>query len=387
MWNQILFQTFLRYFEKIHTGSLTLETPDHKTYHFKGITEGPCANIRLYDWRVISAVAAKGDIGFAEAYRESLWETDDLVALCSVAVANQDVLNPCFESGGLHYYFHQVFYLFQKNSLRGSRKNIHAHYDIGNSFYALWLDPTMTYSSALYSNDNEDLSIAQNNKYDRILNAFERDSGALLEIGCGWGGFADRAMDGHKDFDITGITLSDEQHDFAQARLMNKAKIKLEDYRHQQGKYDQIVSIEMFEAVGEKYWPVYFNKIKELLADGGKAIIQTITVDDREFENYKRRTDFIRSYIFPGGMLPSPSRFDAEARKAGLNPGNRFEFGKDYAQTLETWLQNFDDVAGKIKAMGFDEKFIRLWRFYLAACAAGFRAGFTNVQQIELSHA
>jgi cyclopropane-fatty-acyl-phospholipid synthase len=208
----------------------------------------------------------------------------------------------------------------------------------------------------------------------------------LLEVGCGWGGLAERAIT-KGDYDIKGITLSEQQHDYAQNRLGQNATIALEDYRHQSGKFDNIISIEMFEAVGERYWPIYFGKIKDLLADKGTAVIQTITMNEHDFPRYRRGGDFIRSYIFPGGMLPSPSRFDEEAQKAGLKTGNHYQFGLDYARTLETWLASFDAKIDDIKALGYDDGFIRLWRFYLAACASGFRTGRTDVIQVELNHA
>jgi cyclopropane-fatty-acyl-phospholipid synthase len=279
-----------------------------------------------------------------------------------------------------------LFYLFRLNTIKGSKKNIHAHYDLGNAFYSLWLDPSMTYSSALYQSEQDSLTQAQYNKYDRMLDCINHQSGRLLEVGCGWGGLAERAI--HKgDYDIKGITLSEEQHDFAQARLGKDVKIVLEDYRHQTGLYDHIISIEMFEAVGERFWPTYFQKLKSLLAKNGKAVIQTITINEHDFPNYRKGGDFIRSFIFPGGMLPSVSRFKQEAEKAGLKAHEPYKFGHDYARTLETWLENFDKQKQQVRALGFDDGFIRLWRFYLAACAAGFRTNKTDVMQMELTHA
>ena len=219
-----------------------------------------------------------------------------------------------------------------------------------------------------------------------IIDCMETGSGRVLEIGCGWGGFAERTH-ARGDYAIKGITLSDEQHAYAQKRTKNYADIALEDYRHQTGRYDRIVSIEMFEAVGEKFWQTYFKKLRELMADNGKAVIQTITINDTDFARYRSGGDFIRSFIFPGGMLPSPSRFRAEAAKAGLKANNEFFFGQDYATTLQEWLTKFDSKTSDIKSLGFDEGFIRLWRFYLGACAGGFQAGHTNVMQVELAHA
>ncbi len=276
-------------------------------------------------------------------------------------------------------------YLFRINTLKGSKKNIHAHYDLGNAFYKLWLDPSMTYSSAIFDDSTKNLEQAQHRKYDRIIDELDAGSGSLIEVGCGWGGFAERAQQ-RGDFDIKGITLSEEQHAFAQQRLGNSADIVLEDYRHQQGKFQHIVSIEMFEAVGERYWQTYFAKLKSMLQQKGKAVVQTITINEADFPRYRRGGDFIRSFIFPGGMLPTPTRFKQEAAKAGLKVDNEFFFGYDYAKTLGVWLNNFDAEINKVKALGFDESFIRLWRFYLAACISGFNTDRTNVMQVTLSH-
>ncbi len=386
MLNKIFFDQILRKAEQIHTGSLTIQTPSGKNYDFKGKNSGLESKIIINDWACITQWVTKGDIGFAETYRDGLWNTPDLLATLTIAMMNKDVVDPYLKSNKLQNLFYQFLYFFQRNSIDGSKKNIHAHYDLGNDFYQLWLDPTMTYSSALYKG-TDDLKTAQNNKYDRILNQLNSNTGRILEIGCGWGGFAERAVSQNDDYDIKGITLSQAQHDFATKRLDSDAQIVIEDYRHQTGKYDHIVSIEMFEAVGEQFWPTYFSKMKELLSDNGKAVVQTITILNDRFESYKKETDFLRSYIFPGGLLPSPNRFAQEAEKAGLKPSNNFEFGQDYARTLHQWLDNFDDVISNVKDMGFDEKFIRLWRFYLAGCSAGFASGYTNVQQIELQHA
>jgi len=386
MLEKFLSEQIFKQLENLHSGSLTIETPDHKKYAFKGDKEGGSGHIVIHHWPVISAIAAKGDIGLAETYRDNLWSTPDLLGLLTVLMQNRDLIEKYTKANIFQNFFIKLYYLTQMNSLEGSRKNIQAHYDLGNDFYSLWLDPSMTYSSAIYGADN-DLTKAQHNKYDRIIDQLNSNSGRLLEIGCGWGGFAERVQHRDKDINVKGITLSDEQHAFAQERLDNNAQIVIEDYRKQEGQFDHIVSIEMFEAVGEKYWPVYFSKVKELLSQKGKAVIQTITVRNDEFEKYKKESDFIRSHIFPGGLLPSPERFKEEARKVGLKTNNQFEFGLDYARTLEEWLQNFDSVKDKVKALGFDEPFIHMWRFYLAGCAAGFHSGYTNVQQIELEHA
>lgn len=383
---QITSDQLFRRLDHLDAGTLKLITPDGKTRVFQGKNPGENANLELRDWRVISNMIRKGDIGFAEDYRAGKWETDNLTGLATLGLVNRNALDSLVAGNNFSRTLSMLSYLFKLNSLKGSRRNIHAHYDLGNDFYKLWLDPTMTYSSAIFKNPNENLTEAQHNKYDRILDCLNQNSGSLLEVGCGWGGFAERAQE-HGDFGIKGVTLSQEQHDYARDRLGDKADIVLEDYRHQDQKFDNIVSIEMFEAVGERYWSTYFNKIRDLLSKDGKAVIQTITMNEKDFPRYRRGGDFIRSFIFPGGMLPSPSRFHAEAAKAGLKTGNQFTFGQDYARTLELWLHEFDAKYDEVKALGFDDGFIRLWRFYLAACIAGFRTGRTDVMQVELAHA
>ena len=383
---QLTSDQLFRRLDHLDTGTLKLTTPDGKTRVFEGKNPGESASIELRDWRVVSNMVRKGDIGFAEDYRAGNWETDNLTALTTLGLVNRRALDRLVTGNNFSRTLSMLSYLLRLNSLKGSKKNIHAHYDLGNDFYKLWLDPSMTYSAAIFQDQNEPLEHAQHNKYDRILDRLNQSSGSLLEVGCGWGGFAERAQD-KGDFGIKGVTLSEEQHDYARARLGTKANIALEDYRHQEGKYDNIVSIEMFEAVGERYWQTYFGKIGSLLNKNGKAVIQTITMNDQDFPRYRRGGDFIRSYIFPGGMLPSPSRFRDEVSKSGLKSENEFYFGQDYARTLELWLNDFEAKRSEVKALGFDDGFIRLWRFYLAACIAGFRTGRTDVMQVELSHA
>lgn len=386
MITHIITSKFLKQLRNLEFGSLQVVTPDDHQYSFEGPKPGICADIKIHDWRAISNLAVRGDIGFAEAYRSGFWDSSNLESLFTLAMDNEHVLSKYMAGNPLFQTLSRLSYLFTTNTLNGSKKNIHAHYDIGNSFYKLWLDPSMTYSSALFDSNHESLEEAQYNKYDRILSKMENSSGSLLEIGCGWGGFAMRAQKtGHSQYN--GITLSEEQFLFAQAQLQNPSSIALKDYRHLKGSYDYIVSIEMFEAVGEKFWPTYFNKLGNLLNRGGKAIMQTITIEDNRFENYRRGGDFIRSYIFPGGMLPSISRFKNEAKKSGMKTGEFFSFGNHYARTIESWLMNFESSIPSVKKLGFDDEFIRLWRFYLAACAAGFRNGRTNVVQVELQHA
>ncbi len=386
MWQKSITDRFLTTVEHIEYGTFSCTLPDGTKYDFAGKNDGANATLHIHDWRVIPAFAAKGDIGLAETYRDGLWSTDDLTNLLLVGVKNEQTIGHYIYGGFFSRIVAQFLYLFTRNTLKGSKRNIHAHYDLGNEFYKLWLDPSMSYSSALFKQNDESLEQAQYNKYDRMLERLGRSQGDLLEVGCGWGGLAERATTQH-NFDVKGITLSTEQHAYANKRLDGNANIVLEDYRHQEGKYDSIISIEMFEAVGEKFWPTYFQKMEHLLKDTGTAVVQTITIGDSYFDKYRKSGDMIRSFIFPGGMLPSPTRFAQEAGKAGLIVTDRFAFGGDYARTLREWLATFELKLPEIRALGFDEPFIRLWRFYLAVCIAGFETGRTDVMQMELQHA
>lgn len=385
MLNRHITQRFLRLLGQTDRGAITVTTPDGHSHHFKGTQPGAIAHIDLHDWYVVGAMLSRGDIALAETYRDGRWDSPDPAQLFLFGLQNEARLARYLYGHDVSKLIARLTYLFTRNTLKGSQKNIHAHYDLGNDFYALWLDPSMTYSSALYQRVDEPLQDAQIRKYDRLLSRLN-PTGSLLEIGCGWGGFAERALQ-KGDYGIKGLTISQAQHAFAQKRVGQAATIALEDYRHQHGRYDQIVSIEMFEAVGETFWPVYFAKLKTLLAQHGKALIQTITMDDVFFDLYRESGDAIRSFIFPGGMLPSPARFREESRKAGLQVVDEFAFGQDYALTLTQWLNNFDSKIKDVAALGFSQQFIRLWRFYLTYCMAAFRHGRTNVIQWELQHA
>ncbi|WBU58062.1 SAM-dependent methyltransferase [Paracoccus sediminicola] len=385
MFEQKIRSEFLRTLDGIRCGRLTLTTPGGDEKIFEGPEPGPDAALLIHDWRTVPAVATRADIGLTEAYRDGWCDTPDLTALLTLALMNEEVMDRYIYGKPVHAMAMRLLYLFNRNTRAGSRRNISAHYDLGNDFYGLWLDKTMTYSSALFA-EGDDLETAQRRKYDRIIDGLGGGSGRLLEIGCGWGGFAERALE-RGDFAPKGLTLSTEQADYARDRLGPGAEIALQDYRDEKGKYDHIVSIEMFEAVGEKFWPVYFGKLGDTLSRQGRAMIQTITVADRYFERYRKSGDMIRSFIFPGGMLPSPGRFRAEAERAGLRVEDSFGFGRDYARTLSAWLERFDACRSEILQMGFDESFIRVWRFYLAACVASFEVGRTDVLQYRLAHA
>jgi cyclopropane-fatty-acyl-phospholipid synthase len=366
-------------------GDLEFIAPNGEVTLVKGANPGPAARFEIQDWDVLRRILARGDIGLGEEYIAGRWNTDNVERLVSLFLLNLDHFAE-FSDGNLinrlGFVIHNA--LLRRNSIRGSSRNIEEHYDVGNDFYSLWLDRSMTYSSALFDGA-ADLYRAQQNKYERILSKFQAAHARVLEIGCGWGGFAERAIaDGHR---VTGLTISPAQHRFATERLGANAEIRLEDYRRCRGQFDNIVSIEMFEAVGENYWPQYFQVIAERLTRGGRAVIQTITIRDELFESYRRRSDFIRHYVFPGGMLPSLARFRQEAERAGLKFAGAFGFGKDYVRTLRDWLARMQAQEVAIKALGHDQQFLRNWEFYLGICAAAFAVGRTDVVQVELINA
>ncbi|MCX7211820.1 MAG: cyclopropane-fatty-acyl-phospholipid synthase [Burkholderiales bacterium] len=373
--------------ERLQVGRLLVTTPAGASLSF-GHGE-PHASIRLANWKVFGASLSRGDIGFAESWISGDWQTDSLPALLKLLLANRDVIDRAIYGHWWGQALYRIKHLLNRNSKAGSRRNIHAHYDLGNPFYAVWLDPSMTYSSALFGNEPaRSLQDAQTAKYRRILDQLALPPGArVLEIGCGWGGFAElAARDG---LHVTGLTLSTEQHAWATRRLADagladQARFLLQDYRDEKEQFDAIVSIEMFEAVGERYWPSYFETLRRCLRPGGRAVVQTITIDDTLFERYRRGTDFIQQYIFPGGMLPSPEVFSQQARAAGLAVDDAFGFGLDYARTLAIWRDSFLEALPQITAQGFDTRFARTWEFYLAYCEAGFAQRSTDVVQFTL---
>jgi cyclopropane-fatty-acyl-phospholipid synthase len=363
-------------------GTLEFIAPNGEVTLCKGVHPGPSARFHIHEWDVLRRIMARGDIGLGEEYIAGSWDSDSVENLVSLFLLNLDHFDD-FSDGNLinriGFVIHNAF--VRRNSISGSARNIKDHYDVGNDFYSLWLDKSMTYSSALY-NGTADLYSAQQNKYERILSKFQSSKANVLEIGCGWGGFAERAAaDNHT---VTGLTISPAQHKFAADRLNGAADIRLEDYRRAKGVFDNIVSIEMFEAVGEHYWPAYFATVAERLKRGGRAVIQTITIKDELFAGYRTRSDFVRHYVFPGGMLPSLARFREEAEKAGLKFVGAFGFGKDYARTLREWLVRMQGQESAIKALGHDQQFLRNWEFYLGICASTFEVARTDVVQVEL---
>ncbi|MEO8559168.1 MAG: cyclopropane-fatty-acyl-phospholipid synthase family protein [Rhodospirillales bacterium] len=383
--------------QRLQAGSLTLTLPDGATRRFAGADAGPDADLTVKDWSLFGHVLRGGDMAFAEAYIAGKCETDDLAALLTLGAVNEAHIEQAFQANWWRRAVWRLLHLRRDNSRAGAKRNIQAHYDLGNDFYALWLDPSMTYSSGIYEGGIYDgdasrgLQAAQDAKYARILDRLGvRQGDSVLEIGCGWGGFAEAAA--KRGARVKAITISNRQLDYARERmakndLSHTVDIDFRDYRDLQGSYDHIVSIEMIEAVGERYWPDYFTVLRRHLKPGGKALVQAITIADKAFEQYRRSTDFIQRYVFPGGMLLSPTKLEEQAKQAGLRLADAYEFGKDYARTLAAWLERFDTVREKMRGMGFDDKFTRMWRYYLAYCIAGFASGRTDVLQAELVHA
>jgi cyclopropane-fatty-acyl-phospholipid synthase len=375
---------------RLAQGELSLTTPDRHVHRVgPGGPGAPRAELVLHDWRIAREVLAGGDVAFAEAYMDGRWDTPDLTALLTLLAANQPALERTFYGDALRRAIFRVKHWLNANTRRQAKRNIVAHYDLGNEFYRLWLDESMTYSSALFGADRgAPLVDAQRAKYERILSELALPPGAhILEIGCGWGGFAETAA--RAGYRVTGLSLSDAQTAYARLRLQraglaDRVDFRLQDYRDVRGRFDGVASIEMFEAVGERWWPAYFRAVRDALAPGGRACIQTITIADARFLRYRSQSDFIQQYIFPGGMLASPSRLAAEARAAGLEPIGVHVFGRDYAETLQRWLAAFDAHADAVRAQGFGERFRRCWRFYLAYCAAGFASGSTDVGHYTL---
>jgi cyclopropane-fatty-acyl-phospholipid synthase len=384
---------FIKGLKSLEYGTFTLVTPRGVTRRFVGTHAAePAATLQLYSWDVIVNAAKRGDIGLGEDYIEGRWESPDISALIEIFCRNMACFEPFAHGNILHRAAFRAVNALRSNRKSQSKRNITAHYDVGNEFYQLWLDDSMTYSSAIYAGEAKELHHAQAAKYQRILDIIAPDGHGknVLEIGSGWGGFAEAAASANHE--VTALTISPSQYAFAEKRLsakglMQRVKLKLQDYRDSSGVFDAIASIEMFEAVGEKYWPTYFQTVKQRLKRGGKAVIQTITIDDAFFDEYRTRSDFIRQYTFPGGMLPSVTRFREEAAKAGLRCKEVYAFGLDYARTLQEWLARFDANREKILHMGYSEAFIRSWRFYLGMCIGAFAAGRTNVVQVELEHA
>ena len=388
-------QTLLKILTQLQYGHLTLTLPNNKVMEFGNRQDPLHADIQIHEWSVFKQILSHGDIGFAESYIKGEWNTTNLKSILDLAIRNRTILEKAIYGSWLGSIIYRLKHWLRDNSKSGSRKNIHAHYDLGNAFYNLWLDPTMSYSSAWFSEGNQQtLAEAQRAKIQRILQSLNtKPHDHILEIGCGWGGVMEEALISNRS--ITGLTLSTEQKAFAEKRLSKVQsntgtsatfEVRLQDYRDCQERFEGIASVEMFEAVGEKHWPEYFQSIAKCLKPGGKACIQTIVIAEDLFERYRHNTDFIQQYVFPGGMLPSRTSFKASAEKAGLQVEEEFAFGQDYAKTLCLWQESFNQKLDDVRKLGFDEAFIRLWNFYLMYCAAGFSQNNIDVVQFTLSH-
>lgn len=380
----------LALFERLRVGTLTVSFPDGQLRRYGGQQPGIDASLEIRDWSACGQILRAGDIGLAEAYRDRQIGIPDITALLLLAMANEDVLSQAFYGSFWGTLFYRLRHFFaNRNTRKGSKKNIHAHYDLGNDFYRLWLDPTMTYSAAIFSQPGMTLEAAQIAKYERLLARLDvRPGQHILEIGCGWGGFAEYAAT-TRGVRVTGISLSQEQLAWARERVKGKGiaslcEFRFQDYRDVRGRYDAVVSIEMIEAVGEAWWPSYFSKLHDVLKPGGRAALQSIVIADHRYADYSTKTDFIQQYIFPGGMLPSPERLRQQVERAQLEITDSFSFGRDYAETLRRWRAGFEAQLPEIARQGFDEPFQRLWRFYYDYCEAGFESGRTDVCQLIL---
>lgn len=378
---------------RLRYGGLVFLLPDGRKLKFTGqFEQDQIGVIEVRDYGFARRSVLGGGSGFFETYADGLWDTPDLTMVLYVFARNADHVHEALTAVPIMRFFMRLKHQMNRNTRSGSKRNIMAHYDLGNAFYEKWLDGTMTYSSARFPAPGADLADAQRNKYMTLARSIDlRPGDRVLEIGSGWGGFAEFAA---KEFgaSVTGLTISPAQLDYARERifregLSERVEFRLQDYRDATGAFDKIASIEMFEAVGREYWPTYFGKVRDLLKPGGAAGLQIITIADRFFDAYSRGTDFIQQYVFPGGMLPSPSILKEEVERAGLSWKGAAEFGQDYAQTLAEWRRRFLASWNDIIAMGFDDRFKKLWQFYLSYCEAGFRARTTDVMQVSLVRA
>lgn len=375
----------------VHTqgGRLDVTLPDHSILTFGDENSKTHAALNIHNNRAAKKLLRGGVLGFCESYMDDDWSSPDMTAFFILMLNNTAALKSSLFGKKWVRIISRIIHLLKPNSRNGSRKNIYSHYDIGNDFYSQWLDPSMTYSSAYFADGITDLAKAQDRKYEELIRRLDlKPEHHVLEIGCGWGGFAEYAAKtiGCK---VTALTISEAQYGYAKTRIKNaglsdKVEIRLQDYRDVQGDFDRIASIEMFEAVGEKYWPIYFSTIKERLKTGGRAVLQTITIRDKDFTNYRKSADYIQRYIFPGGMLPSIGALAQEIKSAGLMQGDHLSFGKDYARTLKLWNDDFQKAWPRIQSETLDPRFKRLWEQYLCYCEAGFESGRIDVIQIAI---
>lgn len=376
--------------QRINHGRLDFRLPDGRMFRVQGPKPGPVAEMDIHNDDIFARLIREGDLGFSDAYLEGWWSTPDLQAFMDFVHEDNDAVYDGFPGMGLVRAYERLRFWLQSNSKAQAKKNISYHYDLGNAFYGLWLDDTMTYSSAIFETGQESTERAQTAKYASMVDKMGAKPGDhVLEIGCGWGGFAEYAAK-ERGLKVTGLTISKEQHDYAvermkRAGLSDRVEIKMQDYRDEKGTYDGIASIEMFEAVGEKYWPTYFDTVRERLKPGANATLQIILVQDKRWESYRKGVDFIQKYIFPGGMLPSPTVLRDHVQNAGLTVKSSFEFGPSYSQTLRRWHETFNQRWDDVAALGFDDRFKRMWDFYLTSCASTFSSGTCDVTQITVT--
>ncbi len=387
-----------RYFSQVfnlansmNNGRLDFVMPDGRVFRATGKNPGHVAELHVHSDDVFSRLVREGDLGFCDSYIDGGWSTPDLQAFLDLLQSDNEDLYNGFPGMMFVRAYERLRFWLRSNSKRQAKKNISYHYDLGNDFYALWLDDSMTYSSALFKTGQESLEKAQEQKYASMIDQMGAQPGDhVLEIGCGWGGFAEYAA-GKRGLKVTGLTISREQYDFAVARiakagLSDLVEFKLQDYRDETGSYDGIASIEMFEAVGEKYWPVYFDTVRKCLKPGKNATLQIITMAEARFETYRKSVDFIQKYIFPGGMLPSKGALRAEIDRAGLALRRQIEFGESYSATLRRWHDVFNAKWDEVSSIGFDDRFRRMWNFYLTSCAATFHSGNCDVVQVTIEN-
>jgi cyclopropane-fatty-acyl-phospholipid synthase len=379
----------IQFLAKIQIGSVDLILPDNRKLHFKGKQAGPHGILIVHNERMAKRFIWKGKLGFHESYLDGDWDSPDMTTFFTLILQNEEYFKKTMNGRTWLRALEWVGHALQPNTKTGSRKNIYHHYDIGNDFYSAWLDPSMTYSSALFSNENDDLETAQNRKYQEMAARMGIEPHHhVLEIGCGWGGFAEYVAT-HIGARVTAVTISNAQFDYATSRieragLAHKVTIHLQDYRDIRGQFDSIGSIEMFEAVGESWWPTYFSQIKNLLKPKGRAVLQIITINERDFESYRRTADYIQKYIFPGGMLPSLSALEKVVSAAKLSMGDILSFGPDYERTLKLWNEKFQSAWPKLRSEKLDPRFKRLWEQYFCYCEAGFRTKTIDVIQLTL---
>jgi len=385
----VLLRLLNRRLQKADISPLRITTDNGGSWVIGNTAQPLSAHLHISNSNAIVRALSGGMMGWAEGYMAGDWDSDDLRALTHWAADNEAALKAAFPGGPVSHWLNRIWHWLHPNSLRGSRRNIASHYDLGNDFYCQWLDSTMSYSSALFSHPQQPLAEAQQAKYDRILELSRPEPGQqFLEIGCGWGGFADTIAQ-HPELSLHGITLSRAQLEWAQKRIQStgaddRITLAYQDYRALDTQYDRVVSIEMFEAVGEANWPIYFDKLHDVLKPGGTAVLQIIVINPDRFEHYRRHTDFIQRYIFPGGMLPTADKVAGLAQQHGFQLQQVQKFGPDYQRTLAQWHQAFEQQWPILQAQGFDERFRRMWRYYLAYCESGFRSGALDVCLFQL---